>query len=152
MSETELILLHNGYGTWLRNQFRQNKFSDLLRFCSAKTTSDTRSFDEISALAIRDIWPTTWRVAPPPVLAWRALALGRQLGTFIGCDGGPRICSAEASGYHDHAHIEGRMENGMKCERPPPESKHCAKITEQGGNTEQIGQKDRHELLAFSEG
>jgi hypothetical protein len=37
-------------------QFRQSKFPDLFRFCSAKTTPDTRSFDEISALAIREIW------------------------------------------------------------------------------------------------
>ena len=29
MTETELIRLHHGYGTWLRNQFRRNKFSDL---------------------------------------------------------------------------------------------------------------------------
>lgn len=57
MTETELVLhLHHGYGTWLRNQFRQNKFSDLFRFCSAKTTPDTRSFDTISGIAIRQIW------------------------------------------------------------------------------------------------
>ena len=56
MTETELIRLHHGYGTWLRNQFRQNKFADLFRFCLAKTTPDTRSFDEISEIAIREIW------------------------------------------------------------------------------------------------
>ena len=33
MAESDLILLHHGYGTWLRNQFRQNKFPDLVRFC-----------------------------------------------------------------------------------------------------------------------
>ena len=56
MTETELIRLHHGYGTWLRNQFRQNKFPDLFRFCPSKTTPDTRGFDEILALAIREIW------------------------------------------------------------------------------------------------
>ncbi len=56
MTERDLIRLHHGYGTWLRNQFRQNKFPDLFRFCSAKTTPDTRSFDEISEIAIREIW------------------------------------------------------------------------------------------------
>jgi hypothetical protein len=55
MTETELMRLHHGYGTWLRNQFRQNRFADLFRFCSAKIASDTRSFDAISALAIREI-------------------------------------------------------------------------------------------------
>jgi hypothetical protein len=56
MTEAELIRLHQGYATWLRNQFRQNKFADLFRFCFAKTTPDTRSFDEISEIAIREIW------------------------------------------------------------------------------------------------
>jgi hypothetical protein len=56
MTEAELIRLEFGYGRWLRNQCRQNKFPDLFRFCSAKTPPDTRSFDEISALAIREIW------------------------------------------------------------------------------------------------
>jgi hypothetical protein len=56
MTETELIRLHHGYGTWLRNQFRRNKFSDPFRFCDAKTTPDTRSFDTISGMAIREIW------------------------------------------------------------------------------------------------
>jgi hypothetical protein len=56
MTEAELIRLHHGYGTWLRNQFRQNNFPDLFRFCSAKTTPDTRSFDAISGFAIREIW------------------------------------------------------------------------------------------------
>jgi hypothetical protein len=54
MTETELIRLHHGYGTWLRNQFRQNKFVDLFRFCSA--TPGIRSFDDISTKAIREIW------------------------------------------------------------------------------------------------
>ena len=56
MTENELIRLHHGYGTWLRNQFRQNKFAELFRFCFAKTTPDTRSFDAISEIAIREIW------------------------------------------------------------------------------------------------
>ena len=29
MTEAELGRLHHGYGTWLRNQFRQNKFAGL---------------------------------------------------------------------------------------------------------------------------
>jgi hypothetical protein len=56
MTETELIRLHHGYGTWLRNQFRRNKFSHLFRFCDAKTTPDTRTFDTISGMAVREIW------------------------------------------------------------------------------------------------
>jgi hypothetical protein len=56
MTEAELIRLHFSYGMWLRNQFRQNKFPALFRFCSEKTTPDTRSFDEISSLAIHEIW------------------------------------------------------------------------------------------------
>jgi hypothetical protein len=55
-TEAELGRLHHGYGTWLRNQFRQNKFADLFRLCSAKTTPDTCSFDAISSIAIREIW------------------------------------------------------------------------------------------------
>ena len=31
MTEADLIRLHFGYGMWLRNQFRQNKFPDLFR-------------------------------------------------------------------------------------------------------------------------
>ena len=56
MAESDLILLHFGYGMWLRNQFRQNKFPDLVRFCDARTTPETRSFDEFSAIAIHEIW------------------------------------------------------------------------------------------------
>lgn len=56
MTEAELIRLHHGYGTWLRNQFRQDKFDDLFKYCFAKTAPETRSFDEISAIAIREIW------------------------------------------------------------------------------------------------
>jgi hypothetical protein len=56
MAESDLILLHHGYGTWLRNQFRQNKFPDLASFCLARTTPETRSFDEFSAIAILEIW------------------------------------------------------------------------------------------------
>jgi hypothetical protein len=53
MTETELMRLHHGYGTWLRNQFRRNKFSDLLRFCDAETTPDTRSFDSPEWRSVR---------------------------------------------------------------------------------------------------
>ena len=56
MAESDLILLHHGYGTWLRNQFRQNKFPDLVRFCDARTTPETRSLNEFSAIAILEIW------------------------------------------------------------------------------------------------
>ena len=56
LTETELVRLHFSYGLWLRNQFRQNKIPDLFRFCSAKIPPDTLSFDEISAVAIREIW------------------------------------------------------------------------------------------------
>jgi hypothetical protein len=56
LEESELIRLHRGYGTWLRNQFRQNRFPDLFRLCYARTTPENRSFDEISEIAIREIW------------------------------------------------------------------------------------------------
>jgi hypothetical protein len=56
MTQRDFIRLHHGYGTWLRNQFRHNKFSDLFRFCSARTTPDTRSFDTISGIAVGEIW------------------------------------------------------------------------------------------------
>jgi hypothetical protein len=42
MAESELIRLHFGYGMWLRNQFRQNKFSELFRFCHAKTRPESQ--------------------------------------------------------------------------------------------------------------
>jgi hypothetical protein len=56
MSESELIRLHMGYGTRLRNQFRQNEFPHFFKFCSAKIASENLSFDAISAVAIREIW------------------------------------------------------------------------------------------------
>jgi hypothetical protein len=56
MPESDLIRLHHGYGTWLRNQFRQNKLPHLFKFCSATVPSENRSFDAISAVAIRQIW------------------------------------------------------------------------------------------------
>lgn len=55
-SESELILLHHGYGRWLRNQFRHNEFPHLFKFCHAKVPSENLSFDAISAVAIREIW------------------------------------------------------------------------------------------------
>jgi hypothetical protein len=56
MSECDLILLSLGYGMWLRNQFRQNELPHLSAFCFARVPSESRSFDEMSAVAIREIW------------------------------------------------------------------------------------------------
>jgi len=56
LSEGELGRLHRGYGMWLRNQFRQNQYPNLFRFCSAQVPAGSRSFDAISAIAIRLIW------------------------------------------------------------------------------------------------
>jgi hypothetical protein len=56
LSEGELGRLHRGYGMWLRNQFRQNQYPNLFRFCSAKVPAESRSFDAISAIAIHLIW------------------------------------------------------------------------------------------------
>ena len=55
-SEGELGKLHHGYGMWLRNQFRQNQYPNLFRFCSAKVPAESLSFYAISAIAIRLIW------------------------------------------------------------------------------------------------
>jgi uncharacterized protein DUF6794 len=55
MSASDLIKLHHGYGTWLRNQFRRNEYPHLFRFCSAKVPSEQLSFDAISAEAIHRI-------------------------------------------------------------------------------------------------
>lgn len=56
MSEGELIRLHHGFGTGLRNRFRQNKLPNLCKFCSEKVAPEKLSLDAISALAIREIW------------------------------------------------------------------------------------------------
>ena len=58
LSEDELGRLHFGYGMWLRNQFRQNQYPNLFRFCSAKVRAESQSlsFDAISAIAIHLIW------------------------------------------------------------------------------------------------
>jgi hypothetical protein len=56
LSEAGLGRLHHGYGMWLRNQFRQNQYPHLFRFCSAKVPPESLSFDAISAVAIRLIW------------------------------------------------------------------------------------------------
>ena len=56
LSAGELGRLHHGYGTWLRNQFRQNQYPNLFRFCSAKVPAGSLSFDAISAVAIRLLW------------------------------------------------------------------------------------------------
>jgi hypothetical protein len=56
MSEDELIRLHMGYGKWLRNQFCNNELPHLFAFCRARVPSESRSFDAVSAVAIREIW------------------------------------------------------------------------------------------------
>ncbi|HZS81879.1 MAG TPA: DUF6794 domain-containing protein [Stellaceae bacterium] len=56
LKENELYKLHHGYGTWLRNQFRQGKLSGLFRSCDTQIAPENRSFDAISARAIREIW------------------------------------------------------------------------------------------------
>jgi hypothetical protein len=56
LPEPELRRLHMTYGMWLRNQFRRNEFPNLLALCSAGIPSENRSFDEISAVAMREIW------------------------------------------------------------------------------------------------
>jgi hypothetical protein len=55
-SESELSRLHFRWGSWLRNEFRQNEFPFLFKFSSAKVPSEVLSFDEISTVAIREIW------------------------------------------------------------------------------------------------
>jgi hypothetical protein len=56
LPEGELRRLHMTYGMWLRNQFRRNEFPNLFALCSAAIPAESRSFDEISAVAIREIW------------------------------------------------------------------------------------------------
>jgi hypothetical protein len=57
-SERELFKLHLGYAICLRNQFRQNQYPHLFRYCSAKVKASggTLSFDAISGVALRLIW------------------------------------------------------------------------------------------------
>ncbi len=56
LSEEELIRLHRTLGRNLRNAFRSNTYPALFRYCSEQETQETRSFDSISATAIRLIW------------------------------------------------------------------------------------------------
>jgi hypothetical protein len=63
-SEGELMRLHFRLGMWLRNRFRHNEFPHLFRFCHAKVPTEVLSFDEISAVAIREIWLHV-RSSPP---------------------------------------------------------------------------------------
>jgi hypothetical protein len=58
--EKDLILLHHGFGTGLRNGFRQNRFPGLFTFCheTLKQSGEPMSFDALSEIAIREIWST----------------------------------------------------------------------------------------------
>jgi hypothetical protein len=56
LSENELIRLHRTLGRGLRNAFRSGNYGELFRYCSERETTETRSFDSISATAIRLIW------------------------------------------------------------------------------------------------
>jgi hypothetical protein len=56
MAESDLWRLHHGYGTWLRNQFREHKFPDLFRLCYARIAPEDLSLDAISQVAAAEIW------------------------------------------------------------------------------------------------
>ena len=58
--ESELILLHHGFGTSLRNVFRSNRFPGLSDYChdAVKRSGEPLSFDALSSIAIREIWAT----------------------------------------------------------------------------------------------
>ena len=56
LPEADLIRLHRTLGRALRNSFRSGRYSDLFRHCNEQETPQTRSFDSISATAIRLVW------------------------------------------------------------------------------------------------
>jgi hypothetical protein len=60
MPESELILLHDGFGRGLRNAFRSNRFRGLSAYCHAQVerSGEPLSFDALSSVAIREIWAT----------------------------------------------------------------------------------------------
>jgi hypothetical protein len=63
MPESELILLHHGFGRGLRNAFRSNRFRGLSAYCHAEVqrSGEPLSFDALSSVAIREIWATLQR-------------------------------------------------------------------------------------------
>jgi hypothetical protein len=58
--EKDLILFHHGFGTGLRNAFRQNRFPGLSAYChqGVEASGEPLSFDSLSSIAIREIWST----------------------------------------------------------------------------------------------
>ncbi len=58
--ENDLILFHHGFGTGLRNGFRQNRFPGLFTYCSEtlKASGQSMHFDDLSMIAIHEIWST----------------------------------------------------------------------------------------------
>jgi hypothetical protein len=56
LPEADLIRLHRTLGRALRNSFRSGRYSDLFRHCNEQETPQTRSFDSISATALRLVW------------------------------------------------------------------------------------------------
>jgi hypothetical protein len=56
LSEDRLILLHPTLGLNLRNAFRANTYPYLFSYCDRQESPETRSFDSISATAIKHIW------------------------------------------------------------------------------------------------
>ena len=58
--ESDLILLHHGLGTSLRNAFRSNRFPGLSAYChdAVKRSGEPLSFDALSSIAIHEIWAT----------------------------------------------------------------------------------------------
>jgi hypothetical protein len=58
--ESELILLHRGFGTGLRDAFRSNRFPGLSAYCheAIRRRGEPWSFDALSSIAIREIWAT----------------------------------------------------------------------------------------------
>jgi hypothetical protein len=65
MPESELVLLHHGFGRGVRNAFRSNRFRGLSAYCHAEVqrSGEPLSFDALSSVAIREVWATLHRDA-----------------------------------------------------------------------------------------
>jgi hypothetical protein len=58
MQASDLILLHHGLGTAIRNKFRHNRAIFLFRWAQKRVPKGTRHIDEFTTPVIEEIWKT----------------------------------------------------------------------------------------------
>ena len=63
LEESQVIRLHHGFGTYIRNQIRAGELRALFRWSRTQVPVDVRHFDDVTWPIVMEVWRTV--KAPP---------------------------------------------------------------------------------------